>query len=134
MSHYLNNNDSASDSEDLHLVNPSQDIKLIWLRDSLMLKIDAYIDGQLSALEWKEIEPQILSDKFLFEYLQERTHRFKHISNLIPLVRLDVKQKEKMTQECSQICQQSFHATNRQAKNSIGGNWLNKVSKIFNLN
>jgi hypothetical protein len=133
MSHYLNNNDSASESEDLHLVNPSKDIKLIWLRDSLMLKIDAYIDGQLSAIEWKEIEPQILSDKFLFEYLQERTHRFKHISNLIPLVRLDVKQKEKMTQECSQICQQSIHASH-QAKNSIGGNLLNKVSKIFNLN
>jgi len=126
----LNNSDFAADIDDLHLLNPSQDIKQEWQRDSLKLKIDAHIDGQLSAFQWKEIETQVMSDKVLFEYLQERTNRFKHISNLIPCVRMDNKQKEKLTDECSAICQQFV----TQSKFSTKDNWISKISKVFNLN
>jgi hypothetical protein len=130
MSHYLNNSEENADFEDLHLVNPSQDIKQQWQRDSLKLRIDAHIDGQLSAFEWKEIETQVMSDKVLFEYFQERTNRFKHISNLISSFRIDNKQKEKLTEECVSICRQFV----TQSKFAAKDNWMSKISKVFNLN
>ena len=112
--------------EDLHLVNPSQDIKQHWQRDSLRLKVDAHIDGQLSAYEWKEIETEIMSDKVLFAYFQERLDRFKNISELIPNIRIDRKQKQSLVAESSEIC----HHFMPKDKETL----MNKLSKIFSLN